>query len=227
MTQPHGVSPSGGWGYRILRAAVRALLRVGWGVVVEGIERLPVAPYIITPNHPSEIDPVILSAALPIRPTYLASRHLEQYRVLFAIMRRFDPVFVRRGLNDIGAMRACLERLERGEILVVFPEGRVVQDQALGPLQEGAAFLAIRAQVPVVPVVLIGTAAMWPLGARWPRPARVRVRIGTPLFPPTNEDGSRAAGLTAAIATALIALLHDSRPQKGRAAESGGGADGV
>lgn len=202
-----GSLPAGGPGYRLLRFLVRGLLRRVWGLCADGFARLPQrGPFIIACNHPSEIDAIVLAAALPFRPTYLASRHIEQFPILFWLARQFDPVFVRRGLSDIGAIRACLQRLEGGEVIVVFPEGRVVQDAELGPLHEGAAFLSIRSRAPVVPVALVGMSAMWPLGARWPRRARITVRVGAPV-PPPDDNGKRAETLTADIDAALRRLI--------------------
>lgn len=194
-------------GYRLLWMLVRAILKAGWHLRVQGLKQLPArSPYIIASNHPSEIDPVVLSAALPFRPTFLAARELERFPALFAIIQRFDPIFVRRGLHDVGAIEACLERLRRGDVLVIFPEGRVVQQQDPGPLHRGAAFLAIRARVPIVPVGLLGLSEMWPLGARWPRPSRISVRIGSAL-PPPDDDGNRDAVMTEAVGQAIRTLL--------------------
>ncbi len=208
---PPGIGGLGlrhGPGYRLLRFLVRGLLRVGWHLQVEGLARLPRAVCILVPNHPSEIDPIILSAVLPFRPTFVASRHLEQFPVIFWLMQRFNnPVLVRREIIDIGAIKASLARLARGEFLVIFPEGRVIQDQPLGPLHAGAAFVAIRAQVPIVPVALIGLAKMWPLGARWPRRSHLTIRIGEPVTPPA-ENGDHAADVTEAIGRALRILLE-------------------
>jgi 1-acyl-sn-glycerol-3-phosphate acyltransferase len=203
--------PSGGPLYRILRFLVRGLLRGLWRLQTEGLAHFPQrGPFIIACNHPSEIDPIVLAAAVPFRPTYLASRHIEQFPVVFWLVRQFDSVFVRRGLTDVGAMRACLSRLARGEVIVVFPEGRVVQDAALGPMHRGAAFLSLRGRVPVVPVALLGTATMWPLGARWPRPARLCVRVGAPLAVPT-EDGKRAEEFMEHIGVALRDLVGSAK----------------
>lgn len=219
QSTPPGRPPDrGGTGYRLLHAIIRTLLRIGWDLQVEGLERLPAAgPYILTPNHPSEIDPIVLSAALPFRPTFVAGRELDRFPVVFAILRAFNPVFVRRTLSDVGAIKACLDRLDRGEVLVVFPEGRVVQDADLGSLHSGAAFLAMRSQVPLVPAVLVGTAAMWPLGARWPRRSRLRVVIGTPVSAPVPEPDDTGA-LTEAVAGELRRLLRKATPQRDRRA---------
>jgi len=183
---------------------VRGVLRAGWGLEVSGLEHLPPPPCVLAPAHASEIDAVVLSAALPWRPTFLAARELERFPLLFRLIRWFDPVFVRRGgLADIGSVRACLARIERGDVLVIFPEGRVVQSAEPGPFHPGAAFLAVRAGVPLVPVALLGLDRMWPLGARWPRPSQIAVRIGRPLQPAPGEE---ADALTARLRQAVVTL---------------------
>lgn len=191
--------------YRLLRFVVRGVLRAGWHLTVSGIAHLPPPPYLLTPNHGSEIDPVILSASLPFRPTYLAARDLDRFPMLFRIIRWFDPVFVRRGLADVGSIKACLARLARGDVLAIFPEGRVVQDGTLGPFHPGAAFVALRAGLPLVPVGILGADRMWPLGARWPRPSRLLVRVGEPIIP---SQGDTAETLTARVRDVLAELLR-------------------
>ncbi len=192
----------------LVRRLLRALLQVVWHMRLEGVECLPQGPCILVSNHGSEIDAVLLWAALPHRLTFLASQHLQHMPVVFWFIRQFvDPVWVRRELSDVGAIKACLHRLEAGEILVVFPEGRVIQEDDLGPLHPGAAFLGIRGRVPIIPVALLGSAQMLPLGARWPRRAQVVIRVGTPLAPPTG-NGERARELTEAIGHALRNLLY-------------------
>src|SRR3989449_4260062 len=167
-----------GPGYWIVVKSFRLLLRAGWHLKTEGLDRLPPrGPFLMTPNHASEIDPIVLSAAMPFRVTYLAGQELDRYPLLFALIRLFNPIFVRRGVGDIGALKACLERLARGGGLVVFPEGGGVQP-GRGRLHEGAAFLAIRAQVPGGPVALLRLTKMWPLSPPLPRTARGSVTIG-------------------------------------------------
>src|SRR3989449_10320811 len=196
-----------GPGYWIVVKSFRLLLRAGWHLKTEGLDRLPPrGPFLMTPNHASEIDPIVLSAAMPFRVTYLAGQELDRYPLLFALIRLFNPIFVRRGVGDIGALKACLERLARGEGLVVFPEGGGVQP-GLGALHEGAAFLAIRAQVPVVPVGLLGLTKMWPVSARFPRPSRGAGRIGEAIPPPPPRR-PRTAELIAQIRMTLDRLVQ-------------------
>lgn len=185
---------------------VRGLLRVRWRLEVSGLEHLPPPPYLITPNHGSELDAVVLSAALPFRPTYLAARELERFPWLFRLIRWFNPVFVRRGLADVGSVKACIARLQGGDVLVIFPEGRVVPDGELGPFHPGAAFVALRAGVPLVPVALTGVARMWPLGARWPRASRLRVRIAGPMV---HQPGATPESLTVQLRDVLTRMLRE------------------
>lgn len=194
----------GGPGYRLVRGLVRIILRVGWRLRVTGLEHLPDPPYILAANHSSEVDPLILGVSVPDHVVFLVSRHLEQLPIVFRLIRAFDPVFVRRGLADVASVRATLGRLAQGEVVAIYPEGKVVQDSPLGPLHEGLAFIAIRAAVPIVPVAIFGARQMLPLGARWPRSSHLTVMIGPPLIPRAEED---ARSLTARLRDSLLGLL--------------------
>jgi 1-acyl-sn-glycerol-3-phosphate acyltransferase len=70
---------------------------------------------------------------------------------------------------------------QRGVSLLIFPEGGRTHDGVLGPFSEGAAYIAIKAGVPLVPVSLSGTRAVLPFGSGFPRPGRVRMSIGRPI----------------------------------------------
>src|SRR5947207_15446187 len=111
---------------------------------------------------------------------------------------------VTRGTADREALRRCLDVLEAGEPLVVFPEGERKSGPVVAPLFEGAAYLAGRAGVPVVPMGIGGSERVMPKGARFIRPRKVAVVIGPPLWVETS--GGRAS--RAAIHD-LTARLHD------------------
>ena len=196
--------------YRLVRWLLRVVFRAGWKLRVHGLEHLPHPPYIVAPNHSSEVDPLVLGAAMPVRMIYLVSRHLERFPLVYRFVRAFDPVLVRRGLADVAGVRAALARLARGHVLAVYPEGHVVQDVPLGPLHEGLAFIALRASVPIVPVVIQGAAQMLPLTARWPRRARLTVKVGAPLI---AREGDDARTLTARLRDALLELLDTERSE--------------
>jgi len=202
--QRQGLRPGSVW-YRLVQYSIRFLLQVGWGLRLYGAEYLPASgPFLICPNHPSELDPIALGAALPFRPSFLAGHELERYPVIFWLLNRFDPVLVRRGTTDVGALRACLRRLRAGDVMVVYPEGGVVQDRPLGELQAGAAFLALRTGVPIMPAAITGIAEVWPLGARFPRAGAITIALGQALHP---KHGERPEELTQRLGAAIRTLM--------------------
>jgi 1-acyl-sn-glycerol-3-phosphate acyltransferase len=188
---------------RLFRAwwvAVRALLRPLFCFRAEGLERLPAGPAVLVANHPSALDPLFLAAAVPERLVFLAAAEFLALPAVGWAMRTYGCIPVRRGEVDSRAVRGALLALEAGRKVAVFPEGRVTPHPDGRPGLRGAALLAARAGVPVVPVAIAGTGRVFPLGAWFPRPGRVAVRIGPPLPPPDAERASQDAATEAAMA---------------------------
>ena len=128
-------------------------------VEIVGSDNLPsTPPYLLVTNHLSALDlPVIVYAfPHPIRP-FAAKEHQSNF--LFApILKGAKAIWVNRGEVDRRALREALAVLERGEALGVAPEGtRSAESHALQPARPGVAYLATRADVPIVPVGIAGT----------------------------------------------------------------------
>ena len=125
---------------------------------------------------------------------------------------------VRRGAADREALKNALEVLERGESLVVFPEGTRRFGTEVVDLREGASYLALRANVPIVPVGIGGGERVMRRGARFPRPGRVTVVVGEPIDPAqfrSDRDSARisrsaARDLTEALAARLQMLFAEA-----------------
>jgi 1-acyl-sn-glycerol-3-phosphate acyltransferase len=194
-------------GYSALRWFFKGILRLGFGLEVTGEERIPAGgPAILAVNHGSQIDPIVVAAAVPRRCAFLVAAELLTMPVLGALVRPFQLVPIERGRFDRRAIQECLARLERGEALVVFPEGKISTDGNLQPAHDGLAFIAARARVPVIPIGIAGTYEVWPLGTRIPHRGRIIVRIGEAIIPsesPTRRDQS---ALTARVMDAIIRL---------------------
>ncbi len=168
----------------------RIVVRALFGLRSDGIENLARAgPYLICPNHASYLDPFALAAALPVR-IGAASAWAGWTGILFNTpARRFFSRIMRVLPIDPARSGASLALattvLERGGILVWFPEGARSWDGSLRPFQPGIGILVRAAAAPVVPVHLDGTHKAWPPGRRLPRPGPVRVRIGQAI--PASE----------------------------------------
>jgi 1-acyl-sn-glycerol-3-phosphate acyltransferase len=191
-------------GYAALRWVLRGILRLGFGLEVTGVENMPAdGPVILAVNHRSQIDPVVLAAAVPRRCTFLAAAEVLTLPILGALIRPFRVVPVRRGRFDRGAIEECLARLDRGEVLVIFPEGKISPDGRPQPSHDGLAFLAGRASVPIVPVGIAGTYEVWPLGTRMPRRGRITVRVGEAIVPARALARREQSALTARVMEAI------------------------
>jgi 1-acyl-sn-glycerol-3-phosphate acyltransferase len=110
---------------------------------------------------------------------------------LGSFLRLMGGFPVQRSTSDRAALRLSEQILDAGEPLVVFPEGTRMEGPIIGSIKEGAAYLSCRAQVPIVPVGIGGGARVMPKGARWPRPRRITLVVGPPLYPPHRPDGGR------------------------------------
>lgn len=168
--------------YRILRVIALIVARLTSRLEVVGLERLPdEPPYLLVTNHLSVFDMPLLLVALPhtIR-AFAANKHRSNL-VYGPLLDAADTIWVRRGEIDRQALRKALAVLERGEALGVSPEGtRSGETHALLRAKAGAAYIATRADVPIVPVGITGTEKIArDLFRPWRSP--VRILFGEPF----------------------------------------------
>ncbi len=146
---------------------------------------------IIAPTHRSNLDTPMIgaSAGRPLR--YFAKSGLFRGPITTWILVSMGAFPVRREMVDRSALKAALSVLEAGQPLVVFPEGERKSGPRIHPLLDGAAWLAAKSQVPVVPVAIGGTERAMGIGVRMPRPRPVRLVWGEPLDPPEVDERGR------------------------------------
>lgn len=197
--------------YAAARWFARRILRLGFGLMVTGERHIPRrGPVILAANHRSDIDPVVLAATVPRRCTFLAAAELLTRPVLGRLIRLFPAVPIRRGGFDRRAIKDCLARLDRGDALVIFPEGNISADGRLQPAQDGIAFVAARAHAAIIPVGIAGTHEVWPSGTIWPRRGTIAVRIGEAIAPPEAPSRREQSALTARVMEAITRLAYDA-----------------
>lgn len=190
-------------GYNLGRLLVRIMLLLLAPTTVRGAEYLPRAGAgIVVSNHIAAVDPGILVGALA-RPIALMSK-VENYRgPLRPFFRLMGAFTVRRGAADRQALDLAAQVLARGRLLCMFPEGTRSRDGRLGPGHGGAALLALKGGVPIIPVALTGTQRVFLRGFPWLGRPQVTVTIGAPfrLDPPAGPV--RRAERERAIATIM------------------------
>ncbi len=170
----------------VLRTLIEAVFRVLFTYDCRGEEKLPASgPAVIAANHPSYLDPLLLSlqVARPIR--FMAWDTLFKVPVLGGVMRAFGafPVDIRRGQGRSAYEKARI-LIESGEMVGLFPEGKRSRAGWMETtLREGAARLAYETGAPLVPATITGAYRAWPYFHTLPRPARITVRYHDPIDP--------------------------------------------
>lgn len=164
------------WGRRFIRIG-------GWDVRAEGIERLPEGGAIIVTNHQSLMDIPLLVAALPRRVCFLAKRELGRIPLFGKAMGYAGNLFIDRGdpRDAVHLVRDAMRSIREGNLVVIFPEGTRSEDGEIGEFKPGAFYLALKGDVPVVPVYIDGGRRALPKGSVLFRPAELVVRILPPL----------------------------------------------
>jgi 1-acyl-sn-glycerol-3-phosphate acyltransferase len=139
--------------YQIARLVFVAFGKVYWRVTIEGRENVPKdRPVVVAPVHRSNVDTILMAfvSRRPLR--YMAKDTLYRYRWSAILITALGGFPVNRQGADRESLRTCEAALRRGESVVIFPEGTRKAGAAVTDLFEGAAFVALRGGVPIVPV---------------------------------------------------------------------------
>jgi glycerol-3-phosphate dehydrogenase (NAD(P)+) len=173
--------------YWSVRAVLEPAIRVWFRVSSSGHRKIPDGPVILAANHRSFLDPFVIGVCLR-RPIYfVAKRELFRNRLQGWLLNCLGAFPVRRGESDEDSVRTALGLLERGEAVVIFPEGTRIRSGSLAKPKRGVGRLALASGARVVPVAVTGTER-----ARSRRllikPVKVSLRFGRSLSFPRVED---------------------------------------
>lgn len=201
--------------HRIARLWASLNLRApGVAVSLEGAGNLPERPFLLMSNHQSALDIFVLLAALPFSFKFIAKRQLFLIPFLGWAMRWAGYISIDRD-NPREALKAIEEavgKIRGGSPVLIFPEGTrgtKGRDEGLLPFQKGAFSLASRAEVPVVPLAIIGSYALQPSGnilSPPRRPGHVVIRVGEPILV-KGKGVSYKTGLMEEVRDAMQKLL--------------------
>jgi 1-acyl-sn-glycerol-3-phosphate acyltransferase len=202
-----------------IQLAMRAVLRTYTRFEVIGQENLPLGTsFIMVCNHSSHLDAVCLLASLPFRRVnhaypvaaadYFFSTPLR--RMLSVIAVNGVPLDRQHGGDGLAVCRKLLNG--SSNVLIMFPEGTRSCSGELGRFRSGVSRLVAGTNTPVVPCHLTGAFEAWPKGRRLPRPAALRLRIGTPrIFPDvSSEDYGAVADISSQLRNDVATLARDT-----------------
>jgi long-chain acyl-CoA synthetase len=185
---------------------------------VSGIEKLPKSgAYIISSNHQSYIDPLILASKLPPqvfdRVFAVGTSEIFGEGFMLRLARSLRVVVVDPDANLIPAMRAGAFGLRQGRPLILYPEGERSIDGTPKTFKKGAAILSIHMQVPIVPVAIDGFYEVWPRNKPFQGFKPLKIVIGDPIIPPPESAASEAEyeKLTAELKSRVVTMWKSLR----------------
>jgi 1-acyl-sn-glycerol-3-phosphate acyltransferase len=210
--------------YSFVRGFAAVVARLYLRMSMEGTEHLPAnGPFILSPVHRSNLDTPLVGPVTKRRMRYMGKDSMWKYGASAWFFTTMGGFPVHRGSADRQALRACQAVIERGEPLVMFPEGTRQEGPVVEHLYDGPAYVACRTGAPIIPVGLGGTARAWPKGAKLMRPTKVTIVIGEPIEPPPlPADGARLPRrvvheLTEELKGRLQVLFDEAQRQAGAA----------
>src|SRR5882724_8548630 len=200
--------------HQISRVWSRMLLAVsGVKMRITGLDKLdPSGSYVFVANHRSLMDTPVVLAHIPLQFRFLAKKGLFLIPILGTHLRRAGHLPVvkddpRASLKSMSDAAKIIR--ERGISVLLFPEGGRSRDDKLQEFKEGAAYIAIKAGVPAVPIVMTGTREVLPMGSMQIMSGIVELRIGDPI-PTANLSLKDRTSLTQTLREKVVELLSDS-----------------
>jgi 1-acyl-sn-glycerol-3-phosphate acyltransferase len=182
--------------YKIMRAIVVGV-SVGYTrTKVIGRHNIPRdGAFVLAPIHRSNIDTPLAAAVSSRRLRFMGKDSLWKIRVIGWILSALGAFPVTRGTADREALKRCIAVLEMGEPLVLFPEGTRQSGPIVMPLFDGAAYIAVKAGVPIIPLGIGGSERVMPKGKKMIYPRKCVLVIGEPISAQVDETGrvSRSA----------------------------------
>ena len=196
---------------RALHAFNRLFTRVYHRVDVLSPCPLPrTGPAILVCNHTSGLDPQLIQSTCPRLITWMMAREYYDLPVIKQILDTVGVIPVTRGARDTAATRAAIRALENGEILGIFPEGKIALTRELLPFQVGVALLAMKSEAPVYPACLDGTQRGLEMLKAFLRPQRAALTFGPPMHFRRSHGGMEE--VTGQIQAAVTSLLQSMPP---------------
>src|SRR4051794_32746000 len=170
--------------YRIVQIIVARGSALVYRARIRGRDHVPkTGGYVLAPSHRSMMDIPFLAYVTPKRVRFMGKASVFKIPVVGACFSALGGFPVQRDGTDRKAVRDSIDILQGGEPLVVYPEGTRQHGRAIQPLQPGAAYLAIRAGVPIVPVGIAGSEEIFRShGTKIPHFKRVGIVVGEPIY---------------------------------------------
>ena len=206
--------------YRLFRALVVGICVAYTRTRVIGKHNIPKnGAFLLAPIHRSNIDTPLAAAVTARRMRFMGKDSIWKFKPIGWIISSLGAFPVTRGSADREALKRCISVLEAGEPLVLFPEGTRQSGPLVQPLFDGAAYVAVKAGVPIIPVGIGGSEGVMPKGSKMIYPRKCVIVIGEPIVATADESGriprSAVKDITVQLATDLQRLFNEAQQLAG------------
>ncbi len=168
--------------YRGVRLLCRMVAAVTFGLRTEGQHHLEMeGGGMLLSTHQSMLDPVIVGLVVNRRLNYLARKTLFKNSFFGFLIGLLDAIEIDRERGGLAGLREMLKRLQRGELVLMFPEGTRTSDGEIAALKPGFIPVARRSQVPLMPIAIVGAYDCLPKGTKLPTRRPIAVVFGEPI----------------------------------------------
>lgn len=176
--------------YSLVRALVVGVCVAYTRTTVIGSHKIPRdGAFLLAPIHRSNIDTPLAAAVTRRRMRFMGKDSIWKVRSVGWVMSALGAFPVTRGSADREALKRCVAVLESGEPLVLFPEGTRQSGPVVQPLFDGAAYVAVKAGVPIIPVGIGGSERVMPKGSKMIYPRKCVLIVGDPIVPTRDDEG--------------------------------------
>jgi 1-acyl-sn-glycerol-3-phosphate acyltransferase len=206
--------------YHTVRTIVTVFCRVWCRMTIDGRDNFPkTGPFILAPTHRSIIDTPVSSGVYRKRMRFMGADKWWSNKHFGKLLTALGGFPVSRGTADREALKRCIAVIEGGEPLVLFPEGERKSGPIVQTLFDGAAYVAMKTGVPIVPVGIGGSERVMPKGAKFIHPRKLYVMVGKPLTAQVadtaKEQRAAARQLTAELHAELQRLFDIAQARAG------------
>lgn len=206
--------------YTLIRGLVVGLCVGYTRTKVVGKHNIPATgAFLLAPIHRSNIDTPLAAAVTRRRLRFMGKDTIWKIKPIGWIISALGAFPVTRGTADREALKRCVAVLEAGEPLVLFPEGTRQSGPIVQPLFDGAAYVAVKAGVPIIPVGIGGSEGVMPKGSKMIYPRKCVVVVGEPIIAPLDASGkvprSAVKDVTEMLSQELQRLFNEAQSLAG------------
>ena len=208
--------------YGLVRGLIWVVAKLLGRVTVIGKENIPAeGAFVLAPVHRSNVDFALTSLVTRRPMRYMGKDNIWKSKPLGRFVSMLGAFPVHRGSADRDALKACTDIVSGGSPLVMFPEGTRQSGPVVQELFDGTAYVAAKADVPIVPMGIGGSEAMMPKGAKLLKPSKLVLIVGAPIPPPDRTESGRTprsgiAKVTAQLYTEIQDLFDEAQARAGR-----------